>query len=101
VCGLVCPSRPSEHEGKGYCVRSETKIGILRQIRGCVQGTAPGVTKLIFLQRGTTETPKKETSLEESSAPRRLWKTSIQLLRTATAAQLSRTVTEVPFLNIV
>ena len=84
----------------GELIAEAAKNGNLRQIRGCVQG-APGVTKLICLQRGTTETPKKATSSEQSSAPRRLWETSAQLLRTATAAQLSSTATEVPFLNIV
>jgi hypothetical protein len=27
MCGLVCPSRPSEREGKGYCVKGGWREG--------------------------------------------------------------------------
>jgi ankyrin repeat protein len=73
----------------GELIAEAAKNGNLRQIRGCVQGTAPGVTKLICLQRGIKETPKKATLSEESSAPRRLWETNAELSRTATATALS------------
>ena len=26
MCGLVCPSRTSEHEGQGYCVKGAWRV---------------------------------------------------------------------------
>ncbi len=46
----------------GELIAEAAKNGNLRQIRGCVEGTAPGVTRLMCLQRGTKATPKKATS---------------------------------------